>query len=48
VSDLLSLGNATIEETLALLRWLRAAGHGPLGVCGFSMCSPLYNDYIVI
>ncbi len=37
MSDLLSLGNATIEETLALLAWLRAAGYWPLGVCGFSM-----------
>ena len=37
VSDLLSLGNATIEETLLLLEWCRAVGFGPLGVCGFSM-----------
>lgn len=37
VSDMLSLGNATIEETLLVLRWLRAAGFWPLGVCGFSM-----------
>mmetsp|Transcript_67055 Transcript_67055/g.179232 ORF Transcript_67055/g.179232 Transcript_67055/m.179232 type:complete len:416 (-) Transcript_67055:126-1373(-) len=37
VSDMLSLGNATIEETLLMLRWLRAAGFWPLGICGFSM-----------
>jgi len=37
VSDLLSLGNATIEESLALMRWLNASNYGPLGVCGFSM-----------
>lgn len=29
VSDLLSLGNASIEETLALLEWLRRAGKRP-------------------
>lgn len=37
VTDLLSLGNATIEESLALLRWLKSSNYGPLGVCGFSM-----------
>uniref|UniRef100_A0A7S0E2A1 Uncharacterized protein n=1 Tax=Hanusia phi TaxID=3032 RepID=A0A7S0E2A1_9CRYP len=37
VSDLLSLGNATIEETISILRYFNARGHGPLGVCGFSM-----------
>uniref|UniRef100_A0A7S4KK49 Uncharacterized protein n=1 Tax=Guillardia theta TaxID=55529 RepID=A0A7S4KK49_GUITH len=37
VSDLLSLGNATIEETISILRYFNAHGHGPLGICGFSM-----------
>ena len=37
VSDLLSLGNATIEEGLGLLAYIREAGFGPAGVCGFSM-----------
>jgi hypothetical protein len=37
VADLLSLGNATIEESLLLIQWLRELGFGPIGVCGFSM-----------
>ena len=34
VADLLAVGNATIEETLMLLQFLRERGFGPLGVCG--------------
>eukprot|EP00210_Caulerpa_lentillifera_P003637 g3472.t1 len=37
VSDLLTLGRATIEESLALLYWAKGNGFGPLGVCGLSM-----------
>lgn len=38
VSDLLLLGRATIEETRALLRWLKEeVGFNKLGVCGLSM-----------
>jgi len=37
VADLLSLGNATIEESLLLIQWLREMCFGPIGVCGFSM-----------
>ncbi|KAG2425973.1 hypothetical protein HXX76_013344 [Chlamydomonas incerta] len=37
VSDLLTLGWATIAESVNLLHWLRAEGYGPLGMCGLSM-----------
>ncbi|KAI5067859.1 hypothetical protein GOP47_0016204 [Adiantum capillus-veneris] len=38
VSDLLLLGRATIEETRALLRWMKEEmGFNKLGVCGLSM-----------
>ncbi|GFR48319.1 hypothetical protein Agub_g10201 [Astrephomene gubernaculifera] len=37
VSDLLTLGWATIAESLNLLHWLREEGYGPLGMCGLSM-----------
>ena len=37
VSDLLTLGRATIEESAALLYWAKGKGFWPLGVCGLSM-----------
>ena len=37
VSDLLTLGRATIEESMSLLYWAKGKGFGPLGVCGLSM-----------
>ncbi|KXZ50280.1 hypothetical protein GPECTOR_17g919 [Gonium pectorale] len=37
VSDLLTLGWATIAESISLLHWLREQGFGPLGMCGLSM-----------
>mmetsp|Transcript_2243 Transcript_2243/g.3614 ORF Transcript_2243/g.3614 Transcript_2243/m.3614 type:complete len:497 (+) Transcript_2243:119-1609(+) len=37
VVELLALGNATIEESLGLLDWLRHSSYGSLGLCGFSM-----------
>ncbi|GLI69895.1 hypothetical protein VaNZ11_014551 [Volvox africanus] len=37
VSDLLTLGWATIAEGLNLLHWLQEEGYGALGMCGLSM-----------
>ncbi|EFJ51214.1 hypothetical protein VOLCADRAFT_43395, partial [Volvox carteri f. nagariensis] len=37
VSDLLTLGWATIAESINLLHWLREEGYGALGMCGLSM-----------
>lgn len=37
VSDLFTLGRATIEESLSLLYWAKGKGFGPLGICGLSM-----------
>lgn len=37
VSDLLTLGRATIEESLCLLDWAGRHGFARLGMCGFSM-----------
>ncbi|KAG2499676.1 hypothetical protein HYH03_002611 [Edaphochlamys debaryana] len=37
VSDLLTLGWATIAESVNLLHWLREEGYGPLGMTGLSM-----------
>lgn len=44
MSDLLLLGRATIEETRALLHWMKAeAGFNKLGVCGLSMGKVLHE-----
>ncbi|GMH45352.1 hypothetical protein BSKO_13309 [Bryopsis sp. KO-2023] len=37
VSDLFTLGRATIEESLSLLHWAEGKGFKPLGVSGLSM-----------
>lgn len=37
VSDLLTLGRSTIEESLCLLDWAGRHGFARLGMCGFSM-----------
>ncbi|GIL81836.1 hypothetical protein Vretimale_1426 [Volvox reticuliferus] len=37
VSDLLTLGWATIAESVNLLHWLQEEGYGALGMCGLSM-----------